>query len=84
MVGSAGEDKIIYIWPASGKGTIKQLKGHTDSINCFCFINKDFNILSGADDGTIKYWKITTEELVHNLALHTMPIKCIICHEDSA
>jgi WD40 repeat protein len=83
VVASAGEDKIIYVWPANGKSNFKSLKG-THTINCFCFINKDQYILSGGDEGVIKYWKIATEELIHNIAFHSMPIRSIISNDDSA
>jgi len=32
----------------------------------------------------IKYWKISSEEMVYNLAIHSSQIRQIICYEKSA
>lgn len=50
---SGGQDKIIRLWDVrTGAQPLAELKGHTESIKSIQF-NED-QILSGADDGTVR------------------------------
>lgn len=48
---------------------VKHLVGHTDSINRLCTVDDD-HLLSGSNDSTIKYWKISALECITTFVGH--------------
>ncbi|RNA26075.1 serine threonine kinase [Brachionus plicatilis] len=48
---------------------VRHLVGHTDSVHYMCTVDDD-HLLSGSNDSTIKYWKISALECVRTFVGH--------------
>ena len=56
-------DKIIKIWksnPPYSDTPINVLKGHSRSVVSFLYIKERDIMISGADDGTLRIWNMST------------------------
>lgn len=64
-------NEYINIWREPCQ-KISTLSGHTNSLTTFCSINKDL-LASGANDRTVKIWKLSTKENLKTISLTKNP-----------
>jgi WD40 repeat protein len=56
FLASGSINNSIYLFSLADGEKIDELKGHTGSVRSICEV--DDQLISGSDDGTIKFWKI--------------------------
>ncbi|CAF0819251.1 unnamed protein product [Brachionus calyciflorus] len=69
----------IYVWNnflSNIKNRAKYLIGHRDDVNRLCTVDND-HFLSGSNDSTIKYWKISELECIRTFVGHRGMITCL-------
>ena len=52
------------------------LSGHSDFVNCLCAVKNDL-LISGSEDKTLKYWKISSLQCINTFKGHTGSVTCI-------
>lgn len=85
---SASDDNSLIQWDLKARVGIIKLVGHEDSVTCCLSINnrrlatslnieRDFTVVSGSWDRTIRIWDITKKRSLRVLKGHTAPIKAV-------
>lgn len=89
---SASDDNSLIQWDLKARVGIIKLVGHEDSVTC-CLsiknrrlasslnIERDFIVVSGSWDRTIRIWDITKKRSLRVLKGHTAPIKTLEYYE---
>ena len=65
-IASAGRDKVVKIWDASGK-FIKNLTGHTDAVYDVNWSPVKNRVVSCSKDGTVRLWDVTRGKEIDSL-----------------
>ncbi len=60
LLAFACNNGLIRIRDTKLKEESRQLRGHTDDINCLCFSPDSKFLVSGSEDGTVRLWDLTT------------------------
>jgi transcription initiation factor TFIID subunit 5 len=53
---SSGEDRRIRVWDLTAGGLLKELRGHTDTVNSVCFSADGTLLASGGMDSHVRVW----------------------------
>ena len=53
---SVSLDCSVIFWDFKNKTLIKQMKNHTDSVNCLEYSNDGEHLASGSDDKSVIIW----------------------------
>ena len=61
----------MRVWDASTGETLKELKGHTDSVWSVAFSTDGGRIVSGSGDKSVRVWDASTGEMLKVLEGHT-------------
>lgn len=70
-------DKSFSLWDIPNVQMIKSFSGHFSSITCFYILN-DYNIITGSNDKTLKYWDIrSSNPCISTFSGHLTGLKCI-------
>jgi coatomer subunit beta' len=64
---TAGDDKTIKIWGYLPKSRIQTLEGHTSNVPFAVYHPKLPAIVSGFEDGTVKFWHASAYRLENTL-----------------
>ena len=71
-------DGMINVWNSKGE-CIRQLKGHTDGVQCL--VMQGSHLISGSWDETLLKWDLKTGQCLQILEGHTNWVNCVIeCH----
>jgi eukaryotic-like serine/threonine-protein kinase len=74
---TAGDDRVIRLWDASGKQILRQLEGHTETVRTITLVPTDGRlILSSARDGTLRLWDIETGAELRRFVGHVGQVWC--------
>jgi len=74
---SGGIDKIVRIWVV-GKGHLRDLTGHTNSVRSVTWSRGDDRLIgTGSDDKTVRLWNATTGELLATLRGHVDRVRSV-------
>ncbi len=66
--------KIVKVWDFAGRRELASLEGHTEDISALVFSPTNPDLLAtGAYDGTIKLWDLSTSLLVDTLGEASLP-----------
>lgn len=75
MIAGCG-DNNIYIWDMCSGDVKCILKGHKDYIHCVDHLRKTNQVMSGSEDGTVKFWDVRTSEAVEQITPSSMEMAC--------
>ena len=64
---SGSWDKSIRIWDLESRNQIKELKGHSYSVNSASFSPDGKTLASGSSDKTIKIWNLESDSQIKEL-----------------
>ncbi|KAG6912923.1 hypothetical protein DXG01_011116, partial [Tephrocybe rancida] len=71
QVVSGSEDRSVCIWDALTGDLVKELNGHTDSVQSVAFSPDGKQVVSGSADESVCIWDALTGDLVKELNGHT-------------
>ncbi len=60
--------------------TIRQMKGHTNTITCIVYCPELLVVVTGSTEKTAHVWNMATGECVHELRGHTSRVECAAVH----
>jgi WD40 repeat protein/tRNA A-37 threonylcarbamoyl transferase component Bud32 len=64
-------DKTIKLWHLNNGNLIRDLKGHSDSVNSVAITPDSQTLVSAGRENTIKVWKLSTGQALPNLTGHS-------------
>ena len=75
---------VIKIWDTNTGECLKNLEGHSNSVNSVAYSPDGTKIISGSDDKTIKIWNANTGECLQTLEGHSGSIYSIAYSPDGS
>ncbi len=70
MIVTGNEDRQIRFFDSNGNKLIKSIVAHTDSVSTVNAGLKDFELLSGSHDGSLRCWDIRIFKLLYDIPAH--------------
>ena len=64
---SGADDKTAKVWDYQTKACVQTLEGHGHNVSAVCFHPELPIIITGSEDGSIKFWHSTTYRLESTL-----------------
>ena len=64
---SGADDKMAKVWDYQTKACVQTLEGHGHNVSAVCFHPELPIIITGSEDGSIKFWHSTTYRLESTL-----------------
>ena len=59
---TGGDDFVVKVWDTSTNSCTQVLSGHEGNVSSVCFVAGKNVIVSGAEDGTVRMWNISSFE----------------------
>ena len=75
-------DNTIQVWSVEPLNHLRDLTGHTGSVNAVVWSPDDMRIVSGSADGTVRVWDAQTGELLKTLRGHTGSVNTVAWSPD--
>ena len=75
-------DNTIQVWSVEPLNHLRDLTGHTGSVNAVVWSPDDMRIVSGSADGTVRVWDPQTGELLKTLRGHTGSVNTVAWSPD--
>jgi len=69
-------DRNLYVWDLYSGAVLKKLTGHTVTVTCAAYIDKD-RAISGSDDGTVRMWNLADGKTVGILKGHAGAVRSL-------
>jgi WD40 repeat protein len=79
---SGSDDNSVRVWDASTGVELKELKGHTRSVNSVAFSSDGTRIVSGSDDNSVRVWDASTGVELKELKGHTRSVNSVAFSSD--
>jgi WD40 repeat protein/serine/threonine protein kinase len=74
---TAGDDRSIRVWDATGQQVLRQFDGHTETVRTVVPVPNDSRlIVSAARDGTLRMWDLETGAEVRRFVGHVGQVWC--------
>eukprot|EP00941_MAST-03F_sp_MAST-3F-sp1_P006152 g6152.t1 len=64
---SAAGDKNAYIWDLEKQVKLTTLSGHRDYLHCIASLGALGQVVTGSEDGTVRFWDVRSKEETHNI-----------------
>lgn len=64
---SGADDKLAKVWDYQTKACVQTLEGHGHNVSAVCFHPELPIIITGSEDGSVKFWHSTTYRLESTL-----------------
>ena len=75
-------DKSLKLWNWNSGKLIRNLKGHSDSVNAIAISGNGQTLVSGSRDNTIKVWNLTTGQQISTLRGHANSVLAVAIAPD--
>ncbi|MBW4574594.1 MAG: FHA domain-containing protein [Aphanothece sp. CMT-3BRIN-NPC111] len=75
-------DKSLKVWNWNSGQLIRNIKGHSDSVNAIAISRNGQTLVSGSRDNTIKVWNLTTGQLISTLRGHANSVLAVAISPD--
>jgi hypothetical protein len=75
-------DKSLKLWDWNSGKLIRNLKGHSDSVNAIAVSRNGQTLVTGSRDNTIKVWNLTTGQLISTLRGHANSVLTVAIAPD--
>jgi WD40 repeat protein len=79
----AGTDETIGLWDAESGALVRNIQGHTGTIQSVAFSPDGTLLLSGAKDKTIRIWDAATGQLLNTIEAHPSGVNMVAFSPDS-
>ncbi|MBD2672022.1 WD40 repeat domain-containing protein [Arthrospira platensis FACHB-439] len=70
-------NKDIYLWDLSTGQLLRQLTGHTSTVNSVRFSRRGQTLASGSGDNTVRLWDVATGRELRQLTGHTSTVNSV-------
>jgi WD40 repeat protein len=81
-IASAGTDRTIRVWPATGRREVQVLYGHTGSVTDLAFTGDGSQLISVSEDNTARLWEVDRQNGLPVLRGHTDSVYAVAYSPD--
>ncbi|KNC82508.1 hypothetical protein SARC_05208 [Sphaeroforma arctica JP610] len=67
-------DSCVHAWSLETRNFLHSFEGHDDYVQCIS-VRQNGEIISGAEDGVVKFWDSNSQECLNTLSPETMSLK---------
>ncbi len=64
LLASGGADNKIFLWNVDAGRMVRPLEGHSSAVNSLAFAPQRRLLVSGAEDGTVRFWDTSADQLL--------------------
>src|SRR6266567_2116199 len=79
---TGSNDQSVRVWDAKTGKQLRELQGHTSSVNSVAFSSNGNQIVSGSDDQSVWVWDAKTGEQLRELQGHTSSVLSVAFSPD--
>jgi WD40 repeat protein len=82
MLGCGSDNGMVWLCDPAGGRVLRELEGHTASVNTVAFSPDGRILASGSDDSTVRLWDVESGQLARKLEGHTKKVFAVAFSPD--